>query len=68
MRWRALSITVYSDFGVYQMGEVQARSWMIGGKSAGGSAPRFTAAIVDQRGVQISNTHPEMKAIGLYSS
>ena len=29
------------------MGDVQARSWMVAGKSDGGSTPRLTATIVD---------------------
>ncbi len=39
--------------GAYQMGELQARSWMVAGTSAGGSAPRRAASQVVQRGVGI---------------
>ena len=54
-----MSILVsYCCLGVYQMGEVQACSCRVAGKSAGGAIPRFTAALVDHRGVLISNTRP----------
>jgi len=38
------------------MGEVQARSWMLAGTSAGGATPSEAASLVDQRGVGISRT------------
>ena len=45
-----------SALGVYQMGEVQARSWSVGATTSGGAMPSFAAWIVVQRGVGISST------------
>ena len=42
--------------GVYQMGELHARSCMVAGKFLGGSMPSSLASYVDQRGVGISST------------
>src|SRR5262245_36967298 len=44
-----------SVLGVYQMGELQARSWRVGGTTSGGAMPSFAAWIVVQRGVGISS-------------
>src|SRR5215467_780024 len=45
-----------SALGVYQMGELHARSWSVGATTSGGGTPSFAAWIVVQRGVGISST------------
>ena len=45
-----------SALGVYQMGEVQARSCPVSGTTSGGVSPALTAWISVQRGVGISST------------
>ena len=42
--------------GVYQIGEVQARSCPVSGTTSGGGSPDFTAWISVHRGVGISST------------
>lgn len=42
--------------GAYQMGEVQARSWMTGGRTGLGVTPTRTASQVDQRQLGFSST------------
>ena len=43
--------------GVYQIGELHARSWMVGATmSSGGGMPSVAAWIVVQRGVGIAST------------
>jgi len=42
--------------GVYQMGELQARSCPVSGTTLGGGSPDFTAWMRVQRGVGISST------------
>ena len=41
---------------MYQIGDVQARCWIVGGTSEGRGAFAWTASSVDQRGVGISRT------------
>ena len=45
-----------SALGVYQMGEVQARSCPVSGTTSGAGIPAFTAWMRVQRGVGISST------------
>lgn len=45
-----------SALGVYQIGELQARSCPVRGTTGGGGRPAFTAWISVQRGVGISST------------
>src|SRR5215475_5249827 len=45
-----------SALGVYQMGEVQARSWIVAATTSGGGMWSWCAWIVVQRGVGISST------------
>ena len=45
-----------SALGVYQIGEPQARSWIVGDTTSGGAMPSCLAWIVVQRGVGISST------------
>src|SRR5262245_46591376 len=45
-----------SALGVYQIGELQARSWIVAATTSGGAMPSFAAWIVVQRGVGISST------------
>ena len=42
--------------GLYQMGEVYARSWTVAGTLSGRSTPKNAASYVVQRGVGISRT------------
>ena len=42
--------------GVYQIGDVQARSCTVGETRLGGGTPSFFASYVDQRGVGICST------------
>jgi len=42
--------------GVYQIGDVQARSWIVAGRPFGIGIPSATASYVLQRGVGISST------------
>jgi len=42
--------------GVYQIGEDQARSWIVAGTPSGIGNPLLTESKVDQRGVGISST------------
>ena len=46
----------YSDGGVYQIGEDQARSWIVGGTFVGSGRLFRAASYVDHRGVGISST------------
>src|SRR4030095_2903523 len=48
-----------SALGVYQIGELQARSWSVGATTSGGAMPSFAAWIVVQRGVGLSRTPAE---------
>ncbi len=52
---RVVSVTYYRE-GVYPIDGIQARSWIVGRKSFGGSMPRAFASYVDQRGIGISST------------
>ena len=45
-----------SALGVYQIGEVQARSCPVSGTTSGGGTPALTAWMSVQRGVGISST------------
>src|SRR5436190_10249149 len=45
-----------SALGVYQIGELHARSWIVADTTSGGAMPSFAAWIVVQRGVGISST------------
>src|SRR5262245_51949395 len=45
-----------SALGVYQMGELHARSWIVAATTSGGAIPSCLAWIVVQRGVGISST------------
>src|SRR3972149_8428325 len=45
-----------SALGVYQIGELHARSWMVAATTSGGAMPSCLAWIVVQRGVGISST------------
>src|SRR5262245_55167498 len=45
-----------SALGVYQMGELHARSWTVAATTSGGGTPSCLAWIVVQRGVGISST------------
>ena len=47
--WRA------SALGVYQIGELQARSWTVAATTSGGAMPSSCAWMVVQRGVGISS-------------
>jgi uncharacterized SAM-dependent methyltransferase len=40
---------------VYQIGEVQARSWMLDGTSVGNFTPDASASYVGQRGIGTSS-------------
>ena len=52
----ALTFLRASALGVYQMGELHARSWMLTATTSGGGTPSCLAWIVVQRGVGISST------------
>ena len=43
-------------FGIYQIGEDQARSCIVVGKSLSGATPKVAASYVDHLGVGISKT------------
>jgi len=45
-----------SALGVYQIGELHARSWRVAATTSGGAMPSFAAWMVVQRGVGISST------------
>src|SRR5262245_37117474 len=51
-----LAVLSASALGVYQIGELQARSWMVAATTSGGAIPSCFAWIVVQRGVGISST------------
>ena len=45
-----------TQFGLYQIDELQARSWMLAGSPFGMAMPNRAASMVLQRGVGISST------------
>src|SRR6266446_679313 len=51
-----LALRRASALGVYQMGELHARSWSVGATTSGGATPSFAAWMVVHRGVGISST------------
>ena len=53
---RASRFPQLADWGAIQMGELQARSWMVVGKSLRGGTPARRASQVDQRQVGFSST------------
>ena len=50
------SIKAVYPFGIYQIGDDQARSWMVASRSARGDKPARIASHVDQRQVGFSKT------------
>jgi len=44
--------------GVYQLGDVNARSWMLAGPLVGSFTPKNFASNVIQRGIGVSRIHP----------
>src|SRR5262245_21947741 len=51
VRRRLVSVEVVRRYGLYQMGVVYARSWMVAGTSVGSGTPKNFASYVVQRGV-----------------